>query len=172
MNIKRTIIIAVAAMTIMAVMTTCKVTYSLSGASIHVDAKTVSIPTFPNNASMVAPILSSTLTEALQDRFSRQTKLTLVPEDGDLAFEGEIINYISAPSSVSGEQAVQNRLTITVRVRCTNRYEPQYNINNRTFSAFADYNTSQSLMEVEGTLIPDIVETLVDDIFNAAVSNW
>ena len=63
-------------------------------------------------------------------------------------------------------------VTITVRVRFTYALEPQYNINNRTFSAFADYDSSKLLQEVEGSLIPEIVEKLVDDIFNAAVSNW
>ena len=87
----------------------CKVTYSFSGASISPEVKTVSIPRFPNNALLVAPILSSTLTEALQDRFSRQTRLTLVPEGGDLNFEGEITNYTSTPAAISGnEYAVRN----------------------------------------------------------------
>jgi hypothetical protein len=113
------------------------------------------------------------LTEALKDRFARQTRLQQVPDGGDLAFEGEIVNYTSTTASVSSQEyAVLNRLTITVRVRFTNALEPQYNINNRTFSAFADYDSSKLLQEVEGSLIPEIVEKLVDDIFNAAVSNW
>ena len=70
-----------------------KVNYSLSGASIPPDAKTFSVAYFPNNAPMVAPILSSTLTDALRDKFTRQTRLTQVDEGGDFAFEGEIINY-------------------------------------------------------------------------------
>ncbi|MEG1406060.1 MAG: hypothetical protein RSC34_05565, partial [Alistipes sp.] len=63
-----------------ALLTACgyKVNYSLSGASIPVDAKTFSVAYFPNNAPMVAPTLSSTLTEALQDKFSRQTRLIQV----------------------------------------------------------------------------------------------
>ena len=133
----------------------CKVTYSFSGASISPEVKTVSIPRFPNNALLVAPILSSTLTEALQDRFSRQTRLTLVPEGGDLNFEGEITNY----------------LTITVRVRFTNTIDPSQNYD-KTFSAFAPYNSDQLLQNAEPTLIPEIVEQLVEDIFNAAVSQW
>lgn len=62
------------------VLTGCKVTYSLSGASIPANAKTVSIPYFPNNATLVSPTLSSTLTDELQTRFTNQTKLELVPE--------------------------------------------------------------------------------------------
>ena len=147
-------------------------TYSFSGASISPEVKTVSIPSFPNNELLVAPILSSTLTEALQDRFSRQTRLTLVPEGGDLNFEGEIKNYTSTPAAISGnEYAVRNNLTITVRVRFTNKIDPSQNYD-KTFSAFAPYNSDQLLQNAEPTLIPEIVEQLVEDIFNAAVSQW
>ena len=50
-----------------ALLTGCGVAikYSLSGASIPPDARTFSVAYFPNNATMVSPILSSTLTEAL-----------------------------------------------------------------------------------------------------------
>ncbi|MDD3107989.1 MAG: LptE family protein [Alistipes sp.] len=150
----------------------CRVSYTFSGASISPEMKTVSIARFPNNALLVAPILSSTLTEALQDRFARQTKLTLVPEGGDLNFEGEITNYTSTPAAISGDEyAVLNNLTITVRVRFTNSVDPALNYD-KTFSAFSTYESSKLLQEVEPTLIPEIVEQLVEDIFNAAVSNW
>ncbi len=169
---KRTLSIALIIITTLVSLSGCSVKYSFSGASIPTNAKTVSIAYFPNNAPMVAPILSSTLTEALKDRFSRQTRLLEVSENGDLAFEGEITNYTSTTASVSSQEAaVLNRLTITVRVRFTNALEPQFNFN-KSFSAFADYDSNILLQEVEGTLIPEIVEQLVDDIFNAAVSNW
>ena len=94
-----------------------KVTYNLTGGSIPPDAKTFSVAYFPNNAPMVAPTLSTTLTEALRDKFSRQTRLQQVDEGGDFAFEGEITNYSSTTASVSsGDYALQNRLTITVKV--------------------------------------------------------
>ena len=77
-----------------ALLTGCGVAikYSLSGASIPPDARTFSVAYFPNNATMVAPILSSTLTDALVDMFTRRTRLMQVEEGGDFAFEGEIIN--------------------------------------------------------------------------------
>lgn len=169
---KRLLSIASVAIAALVLLAGCSVKFSFSGASISPNAKTVSIAYFPNNAPMVAPILSSTFTEALKDRFSRQTRLTEVSENGDLAFEGEITNYTSTTASVSSQEAaVLNRLTITVRVRFTNALEPQYNFN-KSFTAFSDYDSNILLQEVEGTLIPEIVEQLVDDIFNAAVSNW
>mgnify|MGYP002589477878 CR=1 FL=1 len=145
----------------------CSVKYSLSGASIAPEIQTVSIARFPNNALLVAPILSSTLTDALQDRFTRQTRLAVVPENGDLRFEGEITNYTSTPAAVSGEEMA----VITVRVRFTNAFQPEFNYD-KTFSAFSDYSSSRLLQEAEPTLIPEIVDQLVENIFNDAVSNW
>ena len=146
--------------------------YSLSGASIPPDAKTFSVAYFPNNATMVSPILSSTLTEALVDIFTRRTRLTQVDEGGDFAFEGEITNYTTTTSSVSSDEyALLNRLTITVKVRFTNALDESMSFN-RTFTAFEDYESTQLLTEVEGTLIPLIVDKLVTDIFQASASNW
>ncbi len=150
----------------------CTISYSFTGASIPTQAKTVSIAYFPNNAPMVAPTLSSTLTSALQDKFARQTKLQIVDEGGDLAFEGEITGYATAPAAItSNETAARNRLTITVRVKYTSFYEPKLNFN-KSFQRFAEYDASTLLQSVEDQLITEIVDQLVDDIFNAAVSNW
>ncbi len=157
-----------------ALLTGCGVAikYSLSGASIPPDARTFSVAYFPNNATMVSPILSSTLTEALVDIFTRRTRLTQVDEGGDFAFEGEITNYTSTTSSVSSDEyALLNRLTITVKVRFTNALDESMSFN-RTFTAFEDYESTQLLTEVEGTLIPLIVDKLVTDIFQASASNW
>lgn len=171
MNIRSRIILAIAVIGIL-LGSGCKVTVSLSGASISPEAQTVSIPFFPNSAPMVTPTLSSTLTDALQERFANQTRLNLIREDGDLAFEGEIVGYTSTPTAVTADDlASQNRLTITVRVKFTNRFEPEFNFE-RTFSQFEDFNSTRMLQDEEPRLIPLIVEKLVEDIFNAAVSNW
>ncbi|MBQ6584326.1 MAG: hypothetical protein IIX42_04150, partial [Alistipes sp.] len=87
---KRVLILALAAVTML---TACTVKYSLSGASIPPDAKTFSVAYFPNNAPMVAPILSATLTDELTQRFATRTSLVQVEEGGDFAFEGEIVGY-------------------------------------------------------------------------------
>ena len=166
---KKLVVLAVAAV---ALLTACTVKYSLSGASIPPDAKTFSVAYFPNNAPMVAPILSATLTDDLTQRFASSTSLVQVPEGGDFAFEGEIVGYSSTTSSVSsGEYALQNRLTITVKVKFTNVIDDKMSFN-KTFSAYADYDSTKLLTEVEGDLIPQIVEQLVTDIFMAAASNW
>jgi hypothetical protein len=151
--------------------------YSLSGAKIPAGATTVSIPFFPNNAALVTPTLSATFTDALQEKFANQTKLELVDplQDADLAFEGAITNYVATPTAVTASSdfpASMMRLTITVRVSFTNRLEPEWNFTNRTFSHYEDFDSNLTLQSQEGTLIPIIVEKLVDDIYMAAVANW
>ena len=146
--------------------------YSFSGASIPEAAKTFSVAYFPNNAPMVSPTLSTMLTESLKDKFSRQTKLQLIEEGGDFAFEGEITGYSSTTASVSSDNYAQlNRLTITVRVDFTNVVEPQ-NSFTQSFSQFADYDSQQLLTDIQSELDQQIVDQLVTDIFMAAAANW
>ena len=167
---KRILLSLIVAFTLFA--TACTVKYSVSGASIPPDAKTFSVAYFPNNAPMVAPILSATLTDELTQRFASRTSLVQVEEGGDFAFEGEIVGYSSTTSSVSsGDYALQNRLTISIKVKFTNAIDDKMSFN-RNFSAYADYDSTKLLTEVEGELIPQIVEQLVTDVFQAAASNW
>lgn len=146
--------------------------YSFTGASIPPEAKTISIQQFPNNAPLVQPVLSQLLTDALSDKFSSQTNLSQVPVNGDLAFEGSITDYRTQPVAISGDQTAQlNRLTIAVKVVFTNRVDEKQNFET-TFSQFKDYDSSLALSSVEETLMGEIIEALVQDIFNRSVVNW
>lgn len=150
----------------------CKVSYTFSGASISPDVKSCSVAYFNNMAAMVAPMLSPTLTDRLTQKIQNQTRLQIVREDGDVSFEGEIVDYSTAPIAISGDEyAMKNRLTIRVKVRFVNKKEPKLSYD-KTFSSYADYDTSQMLISIESTLIPEIVDKLVDNIFNDAFSNW
>ncbi len=151
--------------------TSCGI-YSFTGASIHPQAKTMSISTFPNLAPMINPTLSQEFTESLQDKFQNQTSLTLVAMNGDYEIEGEIVGYATTPMAIQGnETAALNRLTITVNVRFTNKLEEKDNFEQR-FSRYIDYDSSRNLSEVEQELVKQINEVLVEDIFNKAVVNW
>ncbi len=147
----------------------CTIKYSFDGANIPVNAETFSVGYFRNDAQMVAPMLSDAMTNAMIERLERQTRLTQVKTTGK---SEDQTGYDSRPSSVSGnEYTTENRLTITVRVQFTNTLEPQYNYS-KSFSAYLPYPTSTPLQSAENSLIPEIVEDLVTQIFNAALSNW
>ena len=146
--------------------------YTFSGASIPTEAKTVSVQYFPNNAQLVNPLLSTTLTNALNDMFVNQTTLQSVAQNGDLALEGEITGYTTTPIAITGNQtAAMNRLTVTVNVRFTNKYDETKNFEQR-FSQYQDYPSGQDLSSVQDVLVETIVEDLCQDIFNKAVVNW
>jgi hypothetical protein len=145
--------------------------YSFTGAS-YGSAKTVSIDYFQNRSSYVNATLSSKITEDLKDRFMSQTPLTLIKQGGDLHFEGAITGYTITTAAIkAGETAASNRLTISMRVTFTNETAPENDFD-KTYSRYADYDVSSSFSSVEQALVDEIVEQLIDDIFNDSVVNW
>ncbi len=152
--------------------TSCGI-YSFTGTSISPDVKTISIATIENRAMKVNPALSNTITNALQDKFRRLTKLEMLSEGGDLEISGMITNYDVTPTAVtSNEVASQNRLTITVKITFVNNIDEKESFKDKSFAAFQDYDSNLTLDAVEASLCDDIVEILVEDIFNATVANW
>lgn len=155
----------------MSILSGCKV-YSLSGASIPSEAKTLGVGYFRNRAPSVQPTLSSVFTDRLKEYLVSQSNLSLVDGFADLQFSGEITGYSLKPVSIqSNDQAAMNRLTITVQVRYVNRFDSKTNFS-QNFSRYRDYDAQLSLSSVESSLIEEIVEELVDDIYQRAFVNW
>lgn len=154
------------------ILSACRMSVSMTGGTIDPRAKTVAINTFPNNASLVNPTLSQSFTTALKDKIQGQTPLTIVNRQGDYEIEGEIVNYNISPVAIQGnETAAMNRLTITVKVRFSNKFDDTQNFE-QTFSRYADYASSRNFSSVESTLVTEISDALTDDIFNKAFVNW
>ena len=146
--------------------------YSFSGTSIQPDVYTVNIHYFEYKALRVNPTLSNDLTEALKDQFRRLTRLEQVDEGGDLDIVGEIIGYdVKAMGVTADEVAAQNRLTVNVKIYFTNNKYPEDNLE-QSFSAYAGFDATQSLDAVESSICEEIIDQLVEDIFNATVAQW
>ena len=146
--------------------------YSFSGTSIQPDVNTVTINFFEYRALKVNPSLSSDLTEAIRTQFRRMTKLEQVDLDGDMEISGEVTGYdVSLAGVTADEVAAQQRLTVTIKVEFTNRKHPEDDFE-KSFSSYSDYDATNSLDAVESTLCKDIIDKLVDEIFNATVANW
>lgn len=146
--------------------------YSFTGGNVG-EAKTIRIDYFQNNAPIVEPGLSQKFTQSLQDLFLRQTNLSLVKNNADLNIEGEIIDFRINPMTATAEQrAAQNRLTITIRVRFTNKLVEKDNFE-KTFSFHDDYGATQQLT---GSLLESVTakifERITRDIFNDSVAKW
>lgn len=149
-----------------------KISYSFSGVNISPDIKTVTVNYFPNRAPVVQAQLSQLFTDALIDKIQSNTSLELMPSGGDLTFSGEIRNYETRPTAITGnETAARNRLTISIKVVYTNNLDPDANFES-SFSRYEDYDSSQNLADVENELIELIIENILEDIFNKAFVNW
>lgn len=150
----------------------CKFSYSFTGASIADQVKTFSVDYFANRARLVNPNLSQQFTEALQEKLTRQTSLDLVTTRGDLEFSGQVTGYDTRPMNIKeGDFAAQTRLTVTVKVKYVNNTDHEEDWE-KTFSAYADYESTRILSDVEEELMVEIIEQLVEDIFNQSIANW
>jgi hypothetical protein len=155
-----------------AVLCSCSVSYSFSGTSIQPDVNTITINYIEYRALRVNPSLSNDLTEAIRNQFRRMTRLEQVDRDGDMEISGEVTGYdISAAAVTANEVAARNKLTVTVKISFSDKKHPEEDFD-KSFSAFAEYDSTNTLDAVESSLCAEIIEKLVEDIFNASVAQW
>jgi hypothetical protein len=146
--------------------------YNFTGTG-KIDAKTFQVDFFQNNAELIEPGIDRTFTLNLQDLILNQTNLNLVKDSGDLIYEGEIVDYrISPMTATANQQASQNRLSIRVNVRFTNKNKEIDNFE-KTFDFFYDYPaTTQLTGATLSTALDEIFLRITQDIFNESLAKW
>ena len=150
--------------------------YSFTGASIPEGTETFQVNFFENDAgntmgSIFEPGLDRDFTTSLQNILQNQTNLQLVSIDGDLVYEGEIIEYRVSPMTATSElTASQNRLSISVNVRFINIKKEEDDFE-RKFSFYFDYPAETQLLNVKSEAHEIIFERITQDIFNASLAN-
>ena len=166
-------------MILLACLSSCG-TYTFSGVAIDDSkVKTISIDNFYNDSGGGPPNMSQLFTEQIKDYYQQNTRLALVPENGDLQLEGAITGYefvpVAARSSGSSEVAdvaSEMRLNITVEATYINTTDDEYDFESRDFTFFADFDADRDPSSVENELIDQIFEQIIFDIFTASVANW
>ncbi len=155
---------------IIATVTGCGV-YNFTGGSTG-NAKTFQVNFFRNDAPLIEPGLDRDFTLALQDLINNQTNLSLTDRNGDLVYEGEIVEFNITPMTATAQQtAAQNRLTISVNVRFANNVEENKDFEKR-FSFYYDYPGAAQLSSIKGAAFAEIFERITQDIFNASLADW
>ena len=151
----------------------CTVSYKFTGASIdYSKVKTISITPFQNRAAYQWAPMATMLNESLSDAFVQQTKLQQVQRGGDLHLEGEITAYDQLNKSISSDgysSMVQLKMTVNVRFVNNTNHEEDFE---RQFTATRDFDATQSLDSVQEELVDQMIDEIVESIFNAAVANW
>lgn len=165
-------LISLLCVTVAILMSSCTISYKFNGASIdYSKTKSITIQEFPNQAALVYPPLAIKLNEAISNIFAQQTRLNVVRTGGDLELSGAITGYSLAATSIGTDNlASENKLIVNVKIHYVNNVTGEEN--DQTFSAFRTFSSSSSLNDVQDALIEELVEEIVDQIFNATVANW
>ena len=146
--------------------------YNFTGAK-PIEAKTFQVNYFGNNADLIEPGIERTFTLKLQDLIQGQTNLNLTNAGGELLFEGEITEYRITPMTATADQrAAQNRLTISVNVRYSNRNKEEDDFEKR-FSFYDDFDGNAQLTGAQLSKSLDVIfDRITQDIFNEALAKW
>ncbi|MBO7466303.1 MAG: LptE family protein [Bacteroidaceae bacterium] len=151
----------------------CKIEYRFNGASINYnEVKSITIDNFPNRASFQWGPMESMFNLSLTDIYARQTKLKQINRNGDLNLSGEITEYAQMNKSVSSDgYSAMIQLRMSVNVVFENRVKPSDNFE-RKFSATREFDSTQQLNDVQEQLVQEMIDEIVDQVFNATVANW
>lgn len=150
----------------------CTISYKFNGASIdYSKVKSISISEFPNNAALVYPPLAIKFNEELNNIYAQQTRLKIIRTGGDLSLEGAITDYSVVPLSVgSNALATENRLNLSVKIYFLNNVTGEER--ESTFSSNRTFPSSSTLNDVQDSLLEEMIEEIIDQIFNSTVANW
>jgi hypothetical protein len=151
--------------------------YSFTGSGTN--AKTISIEEFFNNTDLGPANLGQTFSNSLKDYMIQNTNLSVVQENGELHLEGIITSYrvTQIAPTASGDPsridaAASSRLTITIKVTYVNSLDETMSFKDKSFSFYRDFSNDLNLTDIEDSLIRQIYEQLILDIFNASIANW
>tara|TARA_B110001450_G_scaffold163177_1_gene152076 strand:+ start:1028 stop:1540 length:513 start_codon:yes stop_codon:yes gene_type:complete len=147
--------------------------YSFTGISLSAETKTFQVNYFQNTSALIEPGIERDFKLALEDLILNQTNLSLVKSNGDILYEGEIVEYrISPTTATASNTAAQNRLTIGINVRFVNENDEEADFEKK-FSFFFDFAGSAQLVgSPKTTAIEEIFERITQDVVNASLANW
>lgn len=150
----------------------CSISYSFTGTNINYDViKTIQIDKITNRAPYGWAPMEAMFNNQLQDKYANSTRLRLVKKNGDLQVAGEITAYDQFNKAVSADgysSQVQLKLTVNIRFR-NSKMNQQWE---KQFSATTQYDARQSLATVQEGLVDEMIDDIVDQIFNATVADW
>lgn len=155
------------------VLVACTISYKFTGTSIdYTKTKTISLDKFPIRANYVWSPMEAMFYNSLSDEYAQKTKLKVLKRNGDLQLSGEIVEYSQTNKSIGSDgYSAQVQLKMTVNVRFVNTMKHDEDFEKR-FSATTEYESTQQLAAVQDQLVQEMIDDIVDQIFNATVANW
>lgn len=146
--------------------------YSLKGISIPADVKTYYVSRFKNNALNAPPTLAIQIEEALKDKIRRESPLVSNESEPDIEFNGTIVDFrVTAEAPQPGEFSSINRLTIITKIEYISNKNEEDDFE-KNFTRFFDFPATTELAAIQSQAIEDILDQIMEDIFNKAFTNW
>jgi hypothetical protein len=146
--------------------------YSFKGISIDPEVKTFMLENLQTQAQNTNPNEANMLGERIKTKFLQGTRLTYSTDKPHLVFSGAITGYNNTSvAPQAGTSVAFVRLTVNVHIECENTLDDKKNWSS-DFSRFVDYSSETDLSTIENSLLKEINELLVEDIFNKAFTNW
>lgn len=146
--------------------------YKFNDISIDPNIKTFYVDRFELRAPNAPPNLSETFEQALNQKIRAESQLDENQINPDIEFKGTITTFrVSSEAPQSGETVAFQRLTLSVRLEYVDNLNEENNWE-QNFSRFADFENTDSILDVQDDLIEEINELLLEDIFNRAFTDW
>ena len=150
----------------------CSIRYSFTGTNINYElTKTIQIDKVANRAPYGWAPMEAMFNNKLQDKYANGTRLRIVKRAGDLQIAGEITGYDQFNKAVSADgfsSQVQLKMTVNIRFKNTKNNQQW----EKQFTATTQYDATQSLASVQEGLVTEMIDDIVDQIFNATVADW
>ena len=146
--------------------------YSFRDVSIDPSVTTYYVEQFTDNALNAQPALAQRLAEDLKEKIRTESRLVFNDTDPNIEFKGIIVRYdVTSEAPQPGETTALNRLTITTAIEYINNVNEEKGWK-KNFSFFFDFPSSQDLSSVEDEAVQAISDQMMEDIFNAAFTDW
>lgn len=146
--------------------------YGFKGISIETDVKTFIVEDFNSSGTENAPDIDQLFSEGLRRKIRNESKLVKAETDPDIIFNGTVLN--SKTTSVApkeGNTTSLNRFEIFVSIEYINIKHEDESWEKR-YSAFQDYDRNDDFNSIQDALTDNIIEDIVERIFNDAFTNW
>lgn len=139
--------------------------------SIPPEVKTVRVSYIENRARYINPLLSPRLSEKLRQKIVNQTRLSQTNGEAHFEISGTVTDYSVSTSGIADRQSSMNNLNVTVSIVFRNRLDEKKNFETAITRNFP-FSSGMSLQQAEAQLNDQMVNNLVDEIFNRIFSNW
>ncbi len=145
--------------------------YSFSGVSLSKKVKTYSIQNFYVDTAKGPNNMYDLFTQELEKQIGQKTSLKKVDNEGDLLFEGKVIDFKYDPVNTDSNDTMA-RLSIKVSIDFFNMHDENMAFYNKKFTQSERVDNQNLNENEEEEITKKMFSALVKKILDASITNW